>query len=291
MLPQTNPNGRLMASEATFSLAWMRRRSIYRRVTSLEMIVTALLVAAFGGVLIWLTELQALADNGTWRLLLHEFGVVLIASVALGLLWELVGKRAFAFEMFEIARVGADVRNAGLVRIGTSYLEDVEWEALFATVEKLDVFVAYGSTWRGAHFHRLRTTAGKPGTRVRVFLPDPYDQELVSRLALRFNMPAEEVRRRIIDAKSDFIGLRQEGGGVVEAYYHDGDPVFSCYRFDRTAIFTLYSHTRERRNVPTIVCRDGGNLYEFARDELRAIQEQARSADVVEAEQEREGTR
>jgi hypothetical protein len=73
----------------------------------------------------------------------------------------------------------------------------------------------------------------------------------------------------------------------VSVHYHGGDPVFSCYRFDRSAILTLYSHTRGRASVPTIVCRDGGNLYDFVRDELRAIEEQSQDADTVEAEHER----
>jgi hypothetical protein len=253
----------------------------------LEIVVTALVVAALGGTLIWVSTLKTLQDNGTWRLLLQQFGSLLIASVTLALLWELVGKRAFASEIFEVARIGADVRNAALVRIGTSYLDDVEWEAYFATVEKLDIFLAYGSTWRGAHFHRLRTVAGKRGTRIRVYLPDPYNDSLVSQLALRFSLTTEELKRRIIEAKSDFVGLRQEGGGDVFVDYHDGDPVFSCYRFDRSAILTLYSHTRARANVPTIVCRDGGTLYDFVRDELRAIESQSRDADEVEREHER----
>jgi hypothetical protein len=260
------------------------RRSIYGRVTTLETALTAIAVAALGGTLIWVTTLKALADNGTWRLLLQEFGVVLIASVALALLWELVGKRTFASEMFAIARVGADVRNAGLVRVGTSYLEDVAWQDLFETVEKLDIFVAYGSTWRTTHFQRLQAVARKPHSRIRVFLPNPYDQELVTRLALRFSLTVDEVKRRIFDAKSDFAGFQQEGGGQVEVFYHGGDPVFSCYRFDRSVILTLYSHTRARQNVPTIVCRDGGNLYEFARDELRAIERQSQPASDIEAQ-------
>jgi hypothetical protein len=259
-------------------------RSVYGRVTTLESVLTAVAVAAFGGVLIWVSSLKVLDHHGTWRLLLDEFGTVLIAAVALGVLWELVGKRAFASEMFAVAGVGVDVLSAGIVRVGTSYLDDVAWQELFKSAEKLDVFVAYASTWRSAHYHRLQELAGKPQSRVRVYLPDPYDEGLVTRLALRFSMTVDQVRERIRDARAEFAGFQRENGGTVSVFYHSGDPVFSCYRFDGTIVLTLYSHTRARQKVPTIVCRQGGELYEFVRDELTAIDKQSKPADDVDAE-------
>jgi hypothetical protein len=239
------------------------------------MVVVAVAVAGVGILLLWLSEAQKLEEHPSWQGLIASLGGLLVASVAISLLWELVGKRAFAGEIFEIARIGTDVRNAALTRIGTSYLDDVDWEGYFATVEKLDIFVAYGSTWRAANYQRLRQVAGQQTARIRIFLPDPTDEALIERLALRFDSSADEVRSKIREARREFAGLEQAGGGDVSVYYHNGDPLFSCYRFDRNAIVTLYSHTRRRVNVPTIVCRDGGTLYEFVRDELRAIEDQS----------------
>jgi hypothetical protein len=259
------------------------RRSVHHRLTTLEMIVTAGAVAVVGALLIWLSTVGGIPKHETVKLLLNEFGVVLVAAVAVGLLWELIGKRAFASEIFEVARVGVDVRNASLVRISTSYLEDVEWDAYFAGVEKLDIFVAYAGTWRATHTQRLRAVAARPGTRIRVYLPNPHDQAVLVRLGRRFNLAPDELRTRIVQARTDFEALRRVGGGEVIVHYHDGDTVFSCYRFDGTAILTLYSHTRDRANVPTLVCRSGGTLYDFVRDELRAIEGQSRECDEVDA--------
>jgi hypothetical protein len=268
-------------------MAWARRgpSEPLRQLTTLRTAFVAVGVAALGAVLLYISSLDSLDDQPAWQGLLSQLGGVLVAAVAIALLWELVAKRAFAGEVFAIARVGTDVRNAALTRIGTSYLDDVDWEGYFATVEKLDIFVAYAGTWRGMNYQRLMQVAAQPTSRIRVFLPNPNDAVLVGRLAQRFAMTAADVESRIRTARSEFAGLQQAGGGEVRVYYHSGDPLYSCYRFDKTAILTLYSHTRTRTNVPTIVCRDGGTLYDFVREELRAIEDQSTLADEVDEEE------
>lgn len=47
-------------------------------------------------------------------------------------------------------RLADDMRTAGLLRLGTTYLAELEWKELFAGVSELDVFVAYGQTWRAS---------------------------------------------------------------------------------------------------------------------------------------------
>jgi hypothetical protein len=257
------------------------RRGPYGQRNTAEAIAIAIGVAGVGCVLLWLSARGFLTKHEAVAALFAQLGALLVAAVAIGLLWELVGKRALASEIFEVARVGTDVRNAALLRIGTSYLDDVDWEGYFATVDKLDIFVAYGRTWRGANFHRLRNVAARPSSRIRVYLPNPHDDGLMAQLAVRFNMRADDVKARVLEARREFTELRVDGGGNLTVFYHDGDPLFSCYRFDKTAILTLYSHTRERQNVPTIVCRDGGTLYDFVRKELQAIEQQSRLADEV----------
>jgi hypothetical protein len=268
-------------------MAGARRRPSepFRQLTTLRTALVAAGVLLVGLALLLVSSTNRLDAHPAWQGFLSQLGGLLVASVAIAALWELVAKRAFAGEVFAIARVGTDVRNAALTRIGTSYLDDVDWESYFATVEKLDIFVAYAGTWRGTNYQRLRHVASQPTSRVRVFLPNPHDAVLVGRLAQRFAMTEDDVASRIRTARTEFAGLLQAQGGEVRVYYHSGDPLFSCYRFDRTAILTLYSHTRSRTNVPTIVCRDGGTLYDFVREELRAIEEQSRLADEVDEEE------
>jgi hypothetical protein len=173
--------------------------------------------------------------------------------------------------------LAADLRTAGLLRIGANYLNELDWQALFAGSRELDVFVAYGQTWRNLHARHLHQLAGRPGTRIRVFLPDPDDPVTVAVLADRFATTPQELVRRVEATRTEFEALRQPGRGRVEVYYRPGDRVFSFYRLDGTAIVGFYSHSRNRvPSVPVFVCQAPGALYDFVADELRAIERQSR---------------
>jgi hypothetical protein len=255
----------------------MATRQSNRENTTLRFIVLSLVaVLVGGGLLWWASDAGAWDGHGTAQTFVSQIGSLIIASVALALIWDLVGKRAFASEVLESARVGADVAVAGLLQVGTSYLEDVQWRDLFENSSKIDLFFAYAGTWRGAYHVELERFVARGGTRLRVFLPDCDDEPAIRDLAIRFSLDEPELKNRIRQARADFVALGARARVDVAVYFHTGDSLFSAYRFDRTAIVTLYSHARNRRNVPTFVCRDGGSLYEFVREELRSIEEQSR---------------
>ncbi|MGH3874000.1 MAG: hypothetical protein ACRDSR_21285 [Pseudonocardiaceae bacterium] len=172
-----------------------------------------------------------------------------------------------------------DFEPAGLLRIGATYLAELEWNQLFAEVTELDIVVAYGQTWRNMHARELAQVAARPGCRVRVFLADPDDELTVAVLADRFDISHDELRTRIGATRSDYEALRQPGGAEIEVYYRPGDRVFSFYRFDDIAVVGLYSHSRTRgAAVPVFVCARPGELFDFVLDELAVIHEQSRLA-------------
>jgi hypothetical protein len=249
------------------------RERPYRRITTLQTWLVAALVAAVGLELLYLAGRDDLwTDLSGLRALTNALGGALIVSIALGGLWELFGKRAFAREILETARTSTDVEAAGLTRVGSRYLDDPDWERLFSTVRKLDIFVAYARTWRHSNLSRLQAVASRPDARLRLYLPDPNDEETVRILAGRFNQTAEELVAAITEARREIEALHRPDGAEVTVYFRRGDVLFSCYRFDGTAVLTLYSHSRERVSaVPTLVVRDGGSLYDYVRAELRAI--------------------
>ena len=255
------------------------RERPFHRLTTTSLILVAVLVAAAGVVLLALGE-----STGAWWLkhpsvqaVVRDLGALLVVSAAIGVVWDLFGKRAFAREVLETARTSTDVEAAGLTRIGTNYVEEPDWESLFATVRKLDVFLAYGATWRNTHLDKLKKLASSGG-RIRVYLPDPADSVTIGILADRFDKTPAELLILIDDARKAYQALPTARGGTVEVFFRPGDPVFSCYRFDGTAVLTLYTHQRQRTGVPTLVCRDGGSLYQFVRDELKALRAQSQPA-------------
>jgi hypothetical protein len=172
-----------------------------------------------------------------------------------------------------------DLHTAGLVRIGTNYLNELDWQTLFVKAKELDVFVAYGQTWRNLHARHLHELAGRRGTRVRVFLPNPFDPPTVAVLADRFATTGPELVRRIEATRTEYLALRRRGGGQVEVYYRAGDRVFSFYRLDDTAVVGFYSHSRNRvPSIPVFVCQAPGTLYDFIVDELQVIEQQSHLA-------------
>jgi hypothetical protein len=247
----------------------------YRQLVTLETMLAAVVGLAVGFVLLyvggrddWMNTRHGLQS------VLNNLGGLLIVSVALGALWELYGKRAFAREILDTARTTTDVDAAGLIRVGTNYLE-IDWERLFAGVVKLDIFFAYARTWRNSNHTRIVELAGRRDARIRVYLPDPDHADTVRRLAERFSMTEQSLKSAIQEARDYFVSLGREARASIEVYYRGGDSTFSCYRFDKTAVLTMYTHSQRRTPVPTIVCREGGSLYEFVRAEFRAIHEQS----------------
>lgn len=177
------------------------------------------------------------------------------------------------------ATLARDVSKTGLRRIGATYLPDLDWNALFTEVCELDIFMAYGQTWRNLHAPELNQLARRPGSRIRVFLADPDDHLTAATLATRFAISAQELRHRIELTRQDYLALRQPGGADIQIRYWAGDRIFSFFRLDQTAVLSLYSHSRSRASsVPVLLCQAPGALYQFIMDELTAIEQLSRLA-------------
>ncbi|MEV5570124.1 helix-turn-helix transcriptional regulator [Spirillospora sp. NPDC052269] len=176
-------------------------------------------------------------------------------------------------------RLASDVHAAGLLRLGTTYLPDLGWKQLFATVSELDIFVVYGQTWRHLHAPELSRLSRRPDARIRVFLADPADALTVRVLSDRFALDRKELVSRIENTRRDYQALARPGGASIDVRYWPGDRAFSCYRFDDTAVLGLYSHGRSRAAaVPVLVCAEPGELFQFVKGELEAIEAGSRPA-------------
>lgn len=211
-----------------------------------------------------------------WQIVINGLAGFFVVSFGLGTIWQLVGKRAFAREILETASAITNFEAAGITRIGTNYTELPDWGALFADATKVDIFVAYGRTWRNTNLTHLRAFAARPNTKLRVFLPDPDDDFTMERLSRRFEYTTVVLQEAIREARHAYWDLQPGSDSVVEVYSRAGASLFSAYRFDKTAVVTLYSHQQQRvPSVPTIVCRDGGFMYQFVREELASIERQS----------------
>jgi len=188
-------------------------------------------------------------------------------------IWEVLGKRAFLDEVLAKARISRDVKFAGILQITDSFHRDVQWGDYLKHTSKLDIFFAYGRTWRQTHDEELQRLSQRAGSRIRVVLPDTSDAGTVAELARRFGYEEEYLVRCIEETQSYFINLknRRVPPAQVEVWIIPVAPTFSFYRLDHIGVLALYTHRKQRTGVPTFVCEEGGTLYQYIRAEFAAM--------------------
>lgn len=250
-------------------------RTVFQRLVDSRMHLIILLFLVVGVVALVVSENEKLKTDVTWlALVLGQTGGLLVATGALTIVWELLGKRAFADEVWSKAQLAGDLARAGIERVTDQYLEDVKWSELFRDARKIDIVVAYANTWRNTHGGRLEQ-ACKEGARVRVFLPDPADTLTMQILANRFDITETEMIKKVTDAAAEFALIGATTKNPVSVFKRPGDLVFSGYRFGSRAVPTLYSHSQQRRaSVPTFVTAEG-TLFKFVLDDFDAIERQS----------------
>lgn len=239
---------------------------------NLRTILTAVVIAFLGISLLYISGRKDWwAGHETWRIVLQNLGSLFFVTVAITFIWELWGKRAFSDEILAKVQISRDITSAGIIKIAKSFHHDIDWKNYFHTVKELDIFFAYARTWRNTYISELREVAAREGTKIRVLLPDPEDEQTVHELARRFNYTDEEVKNRIREAETYFESLYPSDNNQVvkiEILFLPAAPVFSFYRFDTIAVLTLLSHRRDLVEVPAFVCEKGGTLYDYIRKEF-----------------------
>lgn len=253
----------------------------YRSLTTLWYVLIACLVLLLGMYCLYLgsEETRFWNERPALRTFMEQLGGLLIVSSGLSILWELIGKRAFAREVLESTRTATELEASGLKRITNQFHEEAIWKDCFKGVEKLDIFVAYAQTWRRLHFTRLQSLAQRSNGRIRLYLADPEDTVSMTALAERFEISQDELKRRIWETKTEFESLKVNGGASIEVHFWKGYRFFTFYRFDNRVVVTFYQHSAGRSAVlPTLVCENGGFLFQFIYDELRSIRKTSRPA-------------
>jgi len=252
-----------------------RIRHLLQETTNLRAWLIALVVAIIGVALLgWTAHPNFWIGHESWQELVRAIGSLLIVAVAVSLLWEVVLRRSFLNEVMNRVKTAEEVEAAGLLGFTDEFYREPDWVPLFKVVKELDIFFAYGRTWRHTFDQQLKEVAKRNKARIRVVLPDPESTPTMSQLAERFSYTPEKLKSLIEEAKAYFEDLRSVSGNTgakIEIWLLPDPPLFTFYRFDHTVILTLYSHAHERRLVPTFIIQRGGKLYEFAINEFEAI--------------------
>lgn len=262
---------------------------LYTQLTNLRAGLLAVLVLLFGIVLLiaangwdWLRSHAILTS------LVRDFGSLLIASVAVALLWELYAKRAFIDELLAKGRASVndliartilarELQEAGLRAFTTDFAHQVNWLDLFRNSRRVDLFFSYARSWMNTNNAQLQELARREGARIRVVLPDPNNEQLVLELARRFSKSAAELRASIIATRDDFFTIfvtpfRDEPQKPdFSLFYASTTPQFTFYRFDSRSVLALYKHRQGRGGVPVFEAEEGGTIHLFIQQEMDAF--------------------
>ncbi|TDC70568.1 hypothetical protein E1200_04855 [Actinomadura sp. GC306] len=165
---------------------------------------------------------------------------------------------------------------SGVLWVGDSYLSKYDWSDALERSTNLDIFVAYGQTWRNILARHLITFAAHSQKRMRIYLPDAEDIETLRPLAWRFDTEVDELKQKISDARGFYEGLSVSGGAQVEVYFRSGEFLFSAYRFDEGSVITLYSHTRTRASAPPALVCGTGRVNDFLNEQFDVIHQESR---------------
>lgn len=247
-----------------------------KEITNLRTYVASVFVFVLGVVLLALSERFGFPDGYLWvKSLMSNIGALLIASVSIAMLWELFSKRSFLDELLAKTGLADDIRTVGVTGISLNPVQGPNFSKLIRSCERLDMFVCYANTWRATFEEDLKFLASKKGSRIRLIVPDPDNEEIMKDLAKRFNAnDSATMQGRVRQAINEYKDLFASVGNDkldFSVWIHDETPVTSFYRFDRCAVVTLYKHAKGRGNAPTVMAERGGSLYNYIESEIDSM--------------------
>lgn len=251
----------------------MTARNRERLVTNLQYWLGAAIAVLLGVGLLYISGIKWADTHPSFGTLANQLGGLLIASVALATLWDLFGRRSLLREVLDVVRLKDSVVSSGLESIGLDYNKSIDWDESLDSAMELDIFAAWATTWRNTRQAKLAQLASRSGAKIRVCIPDPYDDVCVDALAARFNRRKDEARSKLVETIEDY--KRFDGNsrsGRVEIYTSPVYRAFSAYRIDRIFVVTLYHHKETRSgSVPAFAFRKGGEMYDFFKDDLEGV--------------------
>lgn len=247
-------------------------RRVLEERTRLRITVQAFAAAAAGLGFIYLSTLQSIQAYPSLHGLLRDLGDLLVASVAIYLLWEFHGKKAFLEEIEGRLNLPGAAQ-ARIIQVTNRFYTEIHWARYFEEVENLDIFVVYAETWRKELQGEFEDLARRKHAHVRVVLPDPTNKNAMTALSHRLHYPESDLIKKITDAYEYFDSLRNletPNKAQIDIYFLSTAPLYSYYRFDDTTMLSIFSH-RGRTVVPAIVCEKGGIIERFLAQEFEAV--------------------
>lgn len=253
-------------------------QSVFKSLNNYKSIVVSGVIAVIGLFLLIMPQLFPSWNNHPRLLLItSNLGGLLVASLSLSIIWELTIKRSFLYEIYEVSKISSALRESGLSGVSFDFYR-LDWEGYFQSAKEVDIFLTYGGSWRGAVENYIKSFALRTGVKIRLILPDPENQLLVSELARRFNKTEAEMKSRIERAISEFNVLLTGKSCDYKLYLTTCAPLYGYYKFDRKMAITIFTQGVSKTSVPTFLIDGDGALPNFFINDFDHLIAQARLA-------------
>ena len=191
-----------------------------------------------------------------------------VATVILAnVLWEVIAKENFAKSLLNQVKISENIAKSG---IDTVYMDfrDIDWRTEFENTKGFTAAFVYAYSWRSNNDAVIRAFAAKSSRRkkMKIIVPDPENNAIMSDLDRRFNFEKGETRKRVEDCIEYYYKL----GAAV--YIFEGTLQSSYYLMDHVGIMSFFTHSKEKGAVPAIKASQKGNMYKYISGDLQAMQ-------------------
>lgn len=109
-------------------------------------------------------------DN-IWVAIMLELAFTVITVFGVSGLWEVLGKRAFAEEVLELAGIASNLQRSGIVGFYEKFT-DIKWSEIFEGTKEVSLMFTYAYSWRNNNRQELKDVSSKKNSRLIVLLPD-----------------------------------------------------------------------------------------------------------------------
>jgi hypothetical protein len=180
---------------------------VFRERTNLRTFGISILVAGVGILLFIVSRLDFMDSFPELQSVVKDLGSLLIASIAVALIWELFSKRAFMSELLTTTRLADEIQESGLIRISPKWHGEIDWTSLFRRSDNINIFFMYGRTWRNINRAELQNFARRANTKATIILPNHENAQLMLELARGIEITADDLRTRIVESIKEFIAI------------------------------------------------------------------------------------
>lgn len=249
-----------------------------------------------GGVAVFVAaNFVSFVDGGPmkWSATLSALGASLMAVGALALTFELTTRRSVMKETLAATQLSDEIRTAGLTAMLSKRNDaGTHFSSRIGKSKNIDLMFVSASTWLKDNRDLLESML-KGGGRVRLLIPDPSDDALLSQLLSRFDYPDLEglrtdvrytfnLARNLAAQFPERPVPRSAGASSVRSGFAMRRlavvPTYSLYKVDHFGLIRVHEVRKpEAKTHPVLVFSEKGHLDSFAMADFDFLWNDARA--------------